>query len=125
MVLHDIADDAELVEVASTALGAERLLEGDLNVVDVVTVPGGAQEGVAKAHDQDVLDHLLAQVVVDTEDLFLLPVGLQGLLELTGAGQVLAERLLDLRAVVREPVAGGGGRCKRELTMTLAIPFLG
>ena len=33
MVLHDITDDAELVEVAASALGAERLLEGDLDAV--------------------------------------------------------------------------------------------
>jgi hypothetical protein len=30
VVLHDITDDAELVEVTTTALGAERLLECDL-----------------------------------------------------------------------------------------------
>lgn len=29
-VLHDIANDTEFVEVASTALCAERLFEGDL-----------------------------------------------------------------------------------------------
>lgn len=56
-----------------------------LNVVDVVTVPGGVEELVAKAHDEDVLDHLLAQVVVDTEDFLFLPVGLEGLLEVARA----------------------------------------
>jgi hypothetical protein len=29
-VLHDVADNAELVEVAASPLGAEWLLEGDL-----------------------------------------------------------------------------------------------
>lgn len=62
----------------------------------MVTVPGGVEELVAKAHDEDVLDHLLTQVVVDTEDLLFLPVGLKGLLELTRALQVLTERLLNL-----------------------------
>lgn len=113
-VLHNITDDAKFVKVASTALCAKRFLECDLlkcvsgfdtineqcasylNVVDVVTVPGGVEELVAKAHDEDVLDHLLTQVVVDTEDLLFLPVGLKGLLELTRALQVLTERLLNL-----------------------------
>jgi hypothetical protein len=29
-VLHDIADDAEFVEIAATALGAKRLFKGNL-----------------------------------------------------------------------------------------------
>ena len=67
-----------------------------LNVVDVVTVPGGVEELVAKAHDEDVLDHLLTQVVVDTEDLLFLPVGLEGFLEFTRALQVFSKWLLNL-----------------------------
>lgn len=67
-----------------------------LNVVDVVTVPGGVEELVAKAHDEDVLDHLLTQVVVDTEDLLFLPVRLEGFLEFTRALQVFSEWLLNL-----------------------------
>lgn len=61
-----------------------------------MTVPGGVEKLVSKAHDEDVLDHLLAQVVVDTEDLLFLPVGLEGLLEVARALQVLTEGLLDL-----------------------------
>lgn len=67
-----------------------------LNVIDVVTVPGGVEEFVSEAHDKDVLDHLLTQVVVDTEDLLFLPVRLQSLLEIARALKVLAERLLYL-----------------------------
>lgn len=61
-----------------------------------MAVPGGVEELVTKAHDEDVLDHLLAQVVVDTEDLLLLPVGLEGFLEFARAVEVLSKRLLDL-----------------------------
>lgn len=62
----------------------------------MVTVPGGVEELVAKAHDEDVLDHLLTQVVVDTEDLLFLPVRLEGFLEFTRALQVFSEWLLNL-----------------------------
>ena len=96
MVLHHVADDAEFVEVASSTFGAERLLEGYLDVVDVVAVPSGAQKGVSKSQNQDVLDHFLAQVVVNPEDLVLGPVGRKCSLELSGTGKVLTERLLDL-----------------------------
>ena len=48
--------------------------ETHLNIVDVVPVPGGAKELVSKSQDENVLDHLLAQVVIDTEYLVLYPV---------------------------------------------------
>lgn len=62
----------------------------------MVTVPCGVEELVAKSQDQNVLDHLLTEVVVDTEDLLLLPVGVQCLLQVARALKVLAERLLNL-----------------------------
>lgn len=62
----------------------------------MVTVPCSVEELVAESQDENVLDHLLTQVVVDTEDLLLLPVRLQGLLEVAGALQILTEGLLDL-----------------------------
>jgi hypothetical protein len=67
-----------------------------LNVVNVVAVPCRAKELVAEPEDKNVLDHLLAQVVVNAEQLIFGPVGRKRTLELPGAGQVLAERLLDL-----------------------------
>jgi hypothetical protein len=67
-----------------------------LDIVDVVTVPCSIEELVAESQDENVLDHLLTQVVIDTEDLLLLPVGLQSLLEVARALQILTEGLLDL-----------------------------
>jgi len=97
MVLHDITNDAKLIKVSATSLGAEWLLERDLNVVNVVAVPVGTHELVAESHDENVLDHLLAKIVVDTEDLLLVPVWLESLLKSPGALEVLAERLLNLQ----------------------------
>lgn len=96
MVLHDISDNAKLIKVASTALSTERLLEGNLDVVNVMSVPGGTEEGVAEAHDENILDHLLSKVVINTVELFLFPVWLQRLLQLARASKILTERLLDL-----------------------------
>jgi hypothetical protein len=56
-------------KVAAAALSADSLLEGDLDVRDVVLVEGALEERVAKAEDEQVLDHLLAKVVVNPEDL--------------------------------------------------------
>ena len=53
-------------------LEAERLGHVDLDVVDVVAVPDRLEEPVGEAEGQDVLRRLLAQEVVDPEDLLLL-----------------------------------------------------
>lgn len=100
VVLHHVADDADGVEVAAAALCAEGLLEGDLDGVDVAVVPGGAETGVGEAHGDQVLDHLLAEVVVDAEELVLGPQRRQVPLQLAGAVQVVAKRLLDYESGV-------------------------
>jgi hypothetical protein len=45
-----------------------------LNIVDVVPVPCGAEELVTEPEDKNVLDHLLAQVMIDTVELVFSPV---------------------------------------------------
>ena len=67
-----------------------------LNIIDVVTVPSRVEELIAESQNENVLDHLLTQVVINTENFFLLPVGVQSLLKVAGALQILAERLLNL-----------------------------
>ena len=50
---------------------ADVLGRGDLDVVDVVAVPDRLEQPVGEAEREHVLDGLLAQVVVDAEDLVL------------------------------------------------------
>ena len=94
VVLHHVADDPELVEVSAAALRPERLLEGDGDAGDVVAVPGGAEDHVAEAETDQVLDHLLAQVVVDPVELVLGEEALQVVAEVRRARRVLPERFL-------------------------------
>jgi hypothetical protein len=94
-VLHDVADDAKLVKVAPAALGAKGLLEGELDVADKVFVEGRVDEDVAEADDEHVLDHLLAEVVVDPEGLLLLPGRLELAHHVARALEVVSEGLLD------------------------------
>ena len=72
MVLEHVAQGAGLVVVVGPVLDAERLGDGDLNVVDVIAVPDRLEDRVGEAEDHDVLDGLFAQVVVDAVDLGLL-----------------------------------------------------
>jgi hypothetical protein len=64
--------------------------------MDMVAVPGRTKELVTKTQDQNIFHHLLAQVMVNTEDFVLLPIRFKGLLELARALQILAKRFLHL-----------------------------
>ena len=95
MVLHDVAQRAGLVVELAAALDADRLGHGDLHRVDVAAVPDRLEEAISEAEDRQVLDRLLAQVMIDAVDLLLVEdlSNLAG--QLSGAGQVEAEWLLD------------------------------
>ena len=96
MVLHNITNNAELIKITATSLSAKWLLESDLHIIDVVAVPCCVEELVAEPQDEDVLDHLLSKVVVNSEDFILVPVWCKGGLQISGAAKILAEWLLDL-----------------------------
>jgi hypothetical protein len=68
VVLHDVADGADLVVEAAAALDAEGLGHGDLHALDVVAVPDRLEERIGEAEDHQVLDGFLAQIVVDAKD---------------------------------------------------------
>ncbi len=99
--MQHVPEDAGLLIIGTPPLHPQCLGGGDLDVVDVVVVPEGLKEGIAKADGQDVPDHLLAQVVVNAVDLaFLQRLG-NALVKRPGAVQVRAKRLF-----YHHPVAG-------------------
>ena len=92
---HDhVAERAALLVEPRAALDRERLGHVDLDVAHVVAIPDRLEEAVREAKREDVVDRLLAQEVVDSEDLRLLEVlgddGVEGL----GRADVVPERLL-------------------------------
>ncbi len=60
-----------LLVVAGAALDPDRLGDGDLDVVDELAVPDRLEDAVREPQREHVLDGLLAEVVVDAEDLVL------------------------------------------------------
>ena len=71
MVLDDVARHAGLLVELAAPLDADLLGDGDLHVVDVLAVPERLEDAVGEAEDEEVLDRLLAEVVIDAEDLAL------------------------------------------------------
>ena len=67
---HVAVGAGALVEVGPLR-EAQRLGHVDLDVVDVVAVPDRLEEAVGEAEGEDVLGRLLAEEVVDAEDLLL------------------------------------------------------
>ena len=131
MVLHHVAQGATALVVAGPLLHSHRFCSGDLHVGDVVAVPDRLEDRVGEAQHQDVLHRLLAEIVVDAEDLVLLGTGLHHLVEGLGAGVVGAEGLLDHHpaALAVGQQAGGGegaaaaaveGRRHREIEGAVA-----
>jgi hypothetical protein len=109
VVLDEVAQRARAVVVAGARADPDVLGRRDLDVVDVVAVPDRLEHVVREPERHHVLDRLLAQVVVDAEDLALAERRVHDLLEAPRRCEVGAERLLDhdphVRAlVVVEPV---------------------
>ena len=97
--LEQVRDDhvaigtSRLVE-AGARTEAERLGHVDLDVVDVIAVPDRFEQAVGEAEGEDVLCRLLAQEVVDAEDLLFVERLVHVGVELSSAGEIGTERLL-------------------------------
>jgi hypothetical protein len=65
-----------------------------LDVTDEGAVPEGFEDEVGEAQNREVLDELLPEVVVDSEDLLLTQMSLQVLVQLPAALQVFTEGFL-------------------------------
>ena len=95
MVLHHVAQRAGALVERPAAFDPDRLRRRDLHVIDVVPVPDVLEYAVRKAEDQDVLHRLLAQVVIDAEDLVLVEDLVHLIVQRARRFQVVPERLLD------------------------------
>ena len=95
VVLHHIPHGSDfIVEGAS---GADPFLfgDGDLNIVDQVTVPNRLPNGVGEAKVEEILNGFFAEVVVDTKEVGFVEAGLEIGHELAGGGEVVTERFFD------------------------------
>ena len=69
MVLDDIPEDAGLIIESTPSFYLDRFCGRDFDMVNMVSVPEGFEDGVSKTEDENILDRLFPQVMID-------PVGL-------------------------------------------------
>ena len=94
VVLHHVAHGADTVIEGPAGTDALLFGDGDLDVVDKVTIPDGFPDGVRKAEVEEILDCLFAEVVIDTEEVGFVEAGVKVGDELVGGGEVVAEGFL-------------------------------
>lgn len=95
MVLDDVSGGTDSVVVAAAAAETDVLGHRDLHTVDVVGVQHRLEHLVGEAQCQEVLDGLLAEIVVDAEHRRLREDAVDHGVEFLGALEVVTERLLD------------------------------
>lgn len=107
------------------------ILQTDLNIVDVVPVPGSTEKLVTKPEDEQVLNHLLSEIMVNAENLFLSPVRLKCFLEFPGALEILSKWLFNNQAcntflgvaILLQMLGNGGENARRQCHVEDTVVF--
>src|SRR6202043_1860738 len=95
VVRDHVAQSAGRVIELAAPLDIEGLGNGDLNVVDVISIPQRLEYAVRESKHHDVLNGLLSEIVVDAIDLALGQHAKYLAIERLRRGQIGAEPLLD------------------------------
>lgn len=81
MILDHVAYGPGLVVVARSPLDPQLFGNHNPDVLDAIPIPDRLEEGIGEPEDQEVLDCLLAQVVVDPVDLRFIKVAVEQTIE--------------------------------------------
>ena len=84
-----------MVVVTAAQLDSEFLSHGNLHIVDIPPVPDRFENRVRETEDHDVLDRLLAEIVVNTENLGFFEVFAEVFVQGACTGQIVTEGLFD------------------------------
>ena len=96
------------VVIIAAALEPDRLGDGDLDVVDVRAVPQRLEHRIGEPQREQVLDRLLAEIMVDPERAVLGEGGGDRVVDLAAGFEVAAERLFERHAHRRAGEARAG-----------------
>ncbi len=103
MVLHHIPQSARLLIVSASPLHANAFRCGDLNVVNITTVPKRLKDAVGKTKGENVLDGFLPKVMVDAIRVGFIEGCCQMLFQGIGGFHVVSDWFLHHHTPVRLP----------------------
>src|SRR5436190_18520302 len=95
MILKHITNYSGILVITAARHHTDVFHCGDLDVVDPLAIPEWLEDRVGEAQYQHVLHGLLAQVVIDAEDLVLGEEAEDELIEMRCRFEITPERLLD------------------------------
>jgi len=133
VVRHHVAQGAGNVVELAASLDVKGFGNGNLDMVDVISIPQRLEYAVREPKHHDVLNCLLSEIVVDAIDLALVQYAENLAIERLRRGQIGPERLLDddappmpIRfadeACISQPVHDGGKHLwgRREVEQDIA-----
>ncbi len=94
MALQHVADHTSLIVVATASFNPDRFRGRDLDMVDIVAIPERFKDTVNETQHKEVLNRLLAQVMIDAIDLLLGKYLVDILIQLLRRLEIPSERLL-------------------------------
>src|SRR5262245_37685246 len=95
MVLDHVPKRAGFLIVSASSFDANRFGGCDLYVVHIAAIPQRLKNTIAETKRQNILDSLLAQVMIDAEHLVFVEHTMDRVVEFSGTLQVVPERLFD------------------------------
>ena len=95
MILEHVAQKSGVFKIFRPMLDPDGLRHRDLDGINIVAVPDRLENKVRKAEHQNVLNGLLAEIMVDPVDLAFTQTVPQGAVKLLRALQVAPERFFD------------------------------
>ena len=95
MILDHVAQRSGTCRNTRTALHTQWFAGGDLNMIDVASVPELLENGIGKPHYHDVLRGLFPEIMIDPEGIVFGESVSNHLVEPLSAGQVGSKGLFD------------------------------
>src|SRR5690348_12652162 len=95
MVRHHVLEGAGRFVKGAAMLDADGFGSGDLHMIDIGAIPKRLDHAVRETEDHQILDSLLAEVMVNAKNLLFGQYLLDVLVQLLRGFEVVAERLFD------------------------------
>src|SRR5947199_5164174 len=95
MIRHHVAQRARVFVVTASLFYPNFLRRGDLDAIDITTIPNRLEDAVAETKDQNILDCFFSQIMIDAINLTFVEDLFDVSIQLPGRSNVSAEWFFD------------------------------